>query len=261
MSERSVRIRNYTDDEPVRSVEEERLHRKQRLAAGFRIFAKFGFNEGVAGHITARDPEHPELFWVNPFAMHFGRIKVSDLVLVDGQGKVVEGDARVNRAAVTIHGAVHEARPDVVGCAHAHSIFGKTWSTLGRLLQPLSQDDCVFYEDHGLYADFGGAAFDFEEGRRIAAALGDHKAAILRNHGIITAGRSVEECVSWFVKMERSCQEHLLAYAAAAAGPPIPIDPETARMTREDIGRPASGRNSFRPLWEMIVAEQPDLLQ
>ncbi|NUR84258.1 MAG: class II aldolase/adducin family protein [Nonomuraea sp.] len=255
-----MRVRNFSDEEPVRPVEEERLHRKQRLAAGFRLFAKFGFNEGLAGHITARDPEHTDLFWVNPLAMHFGLIKVSDLVLVDAKGVLVEGDAKVNRAAITIHGAVHEARPDVVGCAHSHSIHGKAWSTLGRGLEPLTQDDCVFFEDHALYDDFGGAAFDFEEGRRIAAALGGDKAAILRNHGLITVGRSVEECVSWFTKMERSCQEHLLAYGAFAAGPPIPISEEVARMTREDIGRPASGRNSFRPLWDMIVAEQPDLL-
>ncbi|MHB1787699.1 MAG: class II aldolase/adducin family protein, partial [Acidimicrobiales bacterium] len=65
------------------SVEDERLHRKQRLAAGFRLFSRFGFDEGVAGHITARDPERTDHFWVNPFAMHFGQIKVSDLILVN----------------------------------------------------------------------------------------------------------------------------------------------------------------------------------
>ncbi|MDF5756934.1 class II aldolase/adducin family protein [Spongiactinospora sp. TRM90649] len=254
------RVRNRPEPEPERTVEEERLHRKRCLAAGFRLFAKFGFNEGVAGHITARDPGEPGLFWVNPFARHFGRIKVSDLVLVDAKGTVVEGNARVNRAAVTIHGAVHDARPEVVGCAHSHSVHGKAWAALGRPLLPITQDDCVFFEDHALYDEFGGAAFDFEEGKRIATALGPNKAAILRNHGLITVGLTVEECVAWFVKMERSCQVHLLAHGATAAGPPIPIDDETARMTREDIGRPASGRNGFRPLWEMIVAEQPDLL-
>ena len=66
--------------------EEERRHRKERLAAGFRLFSKFGFDEGVAGHITARDPEDPELFWVNPFAVHFGHISVSDLICVNSQG-------------------------------------------------------------------------------------------------------------------------------------------------------------------------------
>src|SRR5580658_4809963 len=93
------------------TVEEERLHRKQRLAAAFRLFSKFGFNEGVAGHITARDPGRPDHFWVNSYGMHFGQIRVSDLILVNSVGEVVEGNAPVNAAAFAIHAAVHEARP------------------------------------------------------------------------------------------------------------------------------------------------------
>src|SRR5215470_1403141 len=93
------------------SVEEERLHRKQRLAAAFRLFAKFGFDEGVAGHITARDPELLDHFWVNPFGMDFGQIRVSDLVLVNHKGEVVQGEYLVNAAAFAIHSAVHSARP------------------------------------------------------------------------------------------------------------------------------------------------------
>src|SRR5213083_1800206 len=79
-----------------RTVEEERLHRKQNLAAAFRLFSRFGFDEGVAGHITARDPEMTDHFWVNPLAMHFGHIRASDLLLVDDKGEVVEGGRHVN---------------------------------------------------------------------------------------------------------------------------------------------------------------------
>ena len=96
------------------SVEEERLHRKQRLAAAFRLFAHFGYEEGVAGHITARDPERPDHFWVNPFGEPFAHIRVSDLVLINDEGDVVEGERAVNRAAFAIHSQVHAARPDVV---------------------------------------------------------------------------------------------------------------------------------------------------
>src|SRR2546430_7063935 len=84
------------------SIPEERLHRKQRLAAAFRLFSKCGFDEGVAGHITARDPEKLDHFWVNPFGMHFGHIRVSDLLLVNHEGEVVEGDRDVNQAAYAI---------------------------------------------------------------------------------------------------------------------------------------------------------------
>src|SRR6202011_951904 len=130
------------------SVDEERRHRKIRLAASFRLFAKFGFDEGVAGHITARDPELTDHFWVNPFGIHFSRIRVSDLILVNAQGQVVQGDRPVNVAAFAIHSQVHHARPDVVAAAHAHSMHGKAWSSLERPLDPITQDACAFYEDH-----------------------------------------------------------------------------------------------------------------
>src|SRR4029453_3769461 len=111
--------------EEGRTIEEERLHRKQNLAAAFRLFARFGFDEGVAGHITVRDPEHTECFWVNPFGMYFGQIRVSDLVLVNKKGEVIEGNRPVNTAAFAIHSRVHAARPEVVAAAHAHSVYGK----------------------------------------------------------------------------------------------------------------------------------------
>jgi len=237
--------------------EEERVYRKQHLAAAFRLFSKFGFDEGVAGHITARDPELLDHFWVNPFAMHFGHITVSDLILVNDAGVVVEGDGQLNRAAFAIHSQVHAARPDVVAAAHAHSLHGKAWSSLGRLLQPITQDVCAFYDDHSLFDDYTGVVLDVEEGKRIAHALGDNKAVILRNHGLLTVGSSVDEAAWWFVTMERSCQAQLLA---SAAGEPVEIDHEMALLTRSQVGSPAAGWFSFKPLFARIVREQPDLL-
>jgi ribulose-5-phosphate 4-epimerase/fuculose-1-phosphate aldolase len=239
------------------SVEEERLHRKQRLAAAFRLFGRFGFDEGVAGHITARDPERLDHFWVNPFGMNFKQIRVSDLILVDHDGEVVEGSWPVNRAAFAIHSQIHQARPDVISAAHAHSVHGKAWSSLHRLLDPLTQDSCAFYDDHALFDDFTGVVLDLEEGKRIAHALGDHKAAILANHGLLTVGHSVDEAAWWFITMERTCQAQLLA---EAAGTPKPIDHDTAALTAGQVGHHLSGWLSFQPLWDWIVAEQPDLL-
>src|SRR5215510_14541201 len=108
-----------------RSVEEERLYRKQQLAAALRLFGKFGFEEGVAGHITARDPELTDHFWVNPFGMSFKHIRVRDLLLVNHAGVVVEGGLPVNEAAFAIHSQVHQARPDVVAACHSHSTYGR----------------------------------------------------------------------------------------------------------------------------------------
>jgi ribulose-5-phosphate 4-epimerase/fuculose-1-phosphate aldolase len=240
------------------SVDDERRHLKQRLAAGFRLFGKFGFSEGVAGHITARDPELTDHFWVNPFALPFQHLRASDLVLVNDAGDVVEGRWDVNKAAFAIHSQVHAARPDVQAAAHAHSVYGKSFSALGQLLEPITQDVCAFHGDHSLFDDYTGVVLDVEEGKRIAHALDDNKAVILRNHGLLTVGHSVDEAVWWFITMERSCQAQLLAQAA---GPLHPIDPEMAELTASQVGSRMAGWLSFQPLYDVIVREQPDLLE
>jgi ribulose-5-phosphate 4-epimerase/fuculose-1-phosphate aldolase len=236
---------------------EERVHRKRMLAAAFRLFSRFGFDEGVAGHITARDPEQLDHFWVNPFGMHFGQIRASDLILVNHRGEVVEGKYPVNGAAFAIHSQVHAARPDVVAAAHAHSIYGKSWASLGRLLDPITQDACAFYDDHGLFADYTGVVYETSEGERIAQALGQYKAAILRNHGLLTVGHTVEEAAWWFITMERSCQAQLLA---EAAGEPVKIDHANAVATKQQVGGHLAGWFQFQPLLARITREQPDLL-
>ena len=236
----------------------ERQHRKERLSAALRIFGKFGFDEGVAGHITVRDPEHLDHFWVNPMGRSFKQMRVSDLLLVNHEGEVVEGDGLLNGAAFTIHSRVHMANPEITAAAHAHSVYGKTWSSLGRLLDPITQDSCAFYEDHVLFDDFTGVVLDCSEGERIAAGLGDKKAAILQNHGLLTVGQSVDEACWWFVTMERSCQAQLMA---EAVGKPVLIKPEYATQTHGQVGSHLAGWFSFQPLYDVIVAEQPQLLE
>lgn len=244
-------------DYKKKTIKEERLFRKNQLAAAFRLFSKFGFDNGVAGHITARDPEFPDCYWVNPYKMHFSHIKASDLILVNEAGEIIEGDRPVNKAALVIHSAVHKARPDAIAAAHAHSTYGQIWSTTGKLLRPITQDSCAFYEDHTLFDDYTGVVYEEAEGERIAQALGDKKASILRNHGLLTVGGSVAEAAWWFIAMERSCREHVYANML---GNPIEIDLEYAKETYKDEGPPEAGRDQFQPLWEMIVKEQPDLL-
>ena len=238
------------------TVEEERRHRKERLAAAFRLFAKFGFDEGAAGHITARDPERPDHFWVNPFGMHFRHIRVSDLILVNASGEVVEGKHPVNIAAFAIHSSIHHERPDVVAAAHSHSLYGKAWAALGQPLASITQDACAFFEDHVVFDDFTGIVYETSEGERIAKALGNRKAAILQNHGLLTVGHTVDEAAWWFITMDRSCQTQLVAQAA---GKPQLIGRESALATRQIIGTHEAGWFQFQPLWQMITREQRDL--
>src|SRR5215207_3182680 len=122
--------------ETLATVEEERAHRKAKLAGALRVFGRLGFGEGVAGHITVRDPEFGDHFWVNPFGISFRHVSVSDLILVNHAGEVVYGRRPVNRAAFVIHAAIHQARPEVVAAAHSHSVNGKAFSSLGIPLAP-----------------------------------------------------------------------------------------------------------------------------
>src|SRR6516162_43235 len=243
------RAKNVPAPPTFGSIAEERRHRQERLAAAFRLFARFGYDEGVAGHITARDPGNPECFWVNPFGVHFGQIKASDLVLVDHTGEVVQGKYPVNTAAFAIHSRVHAARPDAVAAAHAHSMYGKAWASLGRLLDPITQDACAFYQDHALFDDYTGVVYETAEGDRIAQALGRCKAVILRNHGLLTVGGSVDEAAWWFITMERSCQAQLIA---EAAGKPVLITRENALVTRNQVAGGINGWFQFQPMWQMI---------
>ncbi|MEU6825348.1 class II aldolase/adducin family protein [Streptomyces atriruber] len=239
------------------SVADERRHRKERLAGALRIFGRLGYEDGVSGHITARDPEHPDCFWVNPFGMPFKHVTVGDLVLANAEGQVVEGRHHVNQAAFTVHAQAHLARPDVVAVAHCHSLHGRALSTLGELLDPITQEACAFYESHALYDGYTGVVVDAEEGRRIASALGDHKAVVLRNHGLLTVGDSVDAAAWWFISMERSCQVQL---SARAAGRPVLIGHKQAVQTREQLGSDLVAWINYQSLWQDISRSEPDLL-
>jgi len=219
--------------------EEEREWVKFRLAQAFRIFADLGFDDGVAGHITARDPIKPDAFWVNPFGLHFSLITPDVLLLVDHHGEMLEESGPIrnlNRAAFMIHSALHKARPDVFCAAHTHSMYGRSFSTLGRELEILTQNDCGFYDNHAVYKQFNGIVIDEEEGRRIAECVGPYKnSVILQNHGLITMSTTIEGTIAMFKLLEETCQCQLLAFSAASGMgiKPVPVSEEEAIQTQK----------------------------
>ncbi|ALO43824.1 class II aldolase/adducin family protein [Pseudoalteromonas phenolica] len=238
------------------SIEGIRQDRKNKLAAAFRLFGQYGFDEGVAGHITARDPKYQDHFWVNPLGKSFSNITVSDLLLVNHKGDVVEGEGLLNGAAFTIHSHIHMHRKDVVAAAHAHSTYGKAFSTLNKELLPITQDSCAFYNDCVNFKQFGGVVLDKSEGELIVEALQRKKAMILQNHGLLTVGRSIESACWWYISLERACQVQLLA---ETAGKPQLIEDSVAKETQKLIGRERTGWFNFMSLYESISKQQPDL--
>jgi len=234
------------------STDKQRAFILSHMAGAFRVFARKGFTEGMSGHISVRDPEFSDRFWTNPLGRHFGLLCASDMILVDYDGNVVGGNTSrpANAAGFLIHSAVHKARPDVHAACHCHSKAGKAWSAFARPLEMLNQDVAYLYgEAQAVYGEFGGVVFSEEEGKRLAAALGPKgKGMVLRNHGLLTVGGTVDEAAFLFCLMERSCEVQLMVEAAAANGiPKVYIDEEAAQYTFKMTSDPETLYWEFQP--------------
>lgn len=239
---------------------EERRHLQQRLVAACRAFAVHGLDYGFAGHLTVRDPERPELYWTNPMAVHFAQVKLSNLILADHKGRVVQGEYAINRAGFVLHAAVHETHPDIVAMCHAHTVYGVAYAALGKPLPPITQDACAFFEDHVVIGDEAGkVAVEEQAGHNFAAAFKGVKAAIHQNHGLITASRhSIEAAAFWFIALERCCQQQLMVEATGRQ--PVLVPPERARYSRTHVGSDYIGWLHFQPVYDRIVQTSPDML-
>ncbi|WDK10215.1 class II Aldolase and Adducin domain-containing protein [Colletotrichum graminicola] len=253
------------------SKEAARQWQLEQMAAAFRIFAKLGFADGSSGHISLRDPVRPDTFWINPYGVHFGLLKVSDMVHIDEDGNRIGGaDKPVNTAGFTIHSVLHQRRPDINAACHMHSPYGRAWSTFGRPIEMLNQgrretkDSCMFYNDLSVYQGFGGVVLAKEEGEHIADALGPtNKNIILQNHGLLTAGGTVGEAAGFFIALERACQTQLLVDQATAPGTngaanglkKTLVGDEEAQFTKDGTGTPEVMYIQFEPEYQLILKE------
>lgn len=240
----------------------ERLHRKQRLAASYRLFAELGFEVGLAGHFTARDPIETDHYWINPLGVPFSRIRTSDLLRVDGQGQVVEGDGLLNTSALELHYELQRARPDVVGIAHLHGFHGRVWSSLGQLFQPITAESSAFvgeqvlFDRHALRNAEGGLLQDRDAlAQAFVETFADNNLLVWQNHGLWTTGQTVESAAWRFILADDTARAHLLAYSAGQ-----PRIPDLGEDPFNPPQRELFGWLNFLPLWDRIVQQQPDLL-
>jgi len=217
----------------IMDLEDARACRKAQLALGYRILGALGWGSLGDGHISARDPQRPECFWVARYGVPFKFVGIDDLVLVGPEGALVEGSGTINRAAYYIHWPLHEARTDVVSAVHCHTPYGTPFSALVTQLQPISQESCAFFCDHTIFDDEEVSIGSGEGGKGIAAALGSCRAVILRNHGLLTTGSSVGSAVGLFALMER-CAE-VQVKSSGVVGGPKPIGAEAASRTHDQF--------------------------
>jgi len=247
------------------SVEEQRARRRERVAVGCRVLHRYGLVTGPAGHITARDPEHADQFWVNPAGRSFGRLRASDVICVTHDGEIVEGEGALNPAAFVIHSRIHARFPELHAACHSHAPAARPFSATGRLVEPTSQDACTFYEAQVLVNRYTGSVLELDEGRRIAEALAaptpaseGNTVAILGHHGHLTVGGTVDEAVYRFVLFEQCVDSQLRLESTGR--PYHVIDHETAAKTRGQVASAYVAQIGFAMLYEQLVHEEPDVL-
>mgnify|MGYP000158441657 CR=1 FL=1 len=232
-----------------RTVEEIQARRKRDCALGYRLLAAMKWGDLGDGHISARDPIRTDCFWMLKYGVPYDEVKVSDLVLVAPDGTLAEGEGAVNIAGYYIHQPILEARPDLVSAVHVHTGWGTPFSSEARLFDPISQESCIFFEDHALFDDEEVQVQSVIAGKRIATALGDNRAIILRNHGLLTGGNSVAEAVGSFVHMERVAEVHMKTKN------PRPISDDAARFAQQDLVRFGIGRVAFAALLKRHIKD------
>jgi len=201
---------------PVRSaVSAAEWQARVDLAACFRLVDLYGMSDMIYTHATARVPDEPENFLINPHGMLFREVTASSLLKVHLDGRVLfkpDLDYGLQQAGYVIHSAIYRARPDVMSVVHTHTTAGMAVSSLKCGLLPLTETAMRFYARLA-YHDFNGPERDPGERERLAADLGRQDVMILRNHGLLTVGPSIPEAFNRIYGLERSCQAQMAAMA------------------------------------------------
>ena len=196
------------------------------LAACYRLVEHYGMADMMANHISARIPGEEGVYLINAYGMMYEEITASSLLKVDHHGNILSGpdfgalDSGVNKAGAVIHSAVHAARPEVACVIHTHSWASMSVSSLDCGLLPLTQTAMRFLKIG--YHDYQGVVLNEAEQASLVADLGSGEALVLRNHGVLTVGRSVGEAFNWMHRLELACRSQLAAMACNSPLTPVP---------------------------------------
>ena len=233
---------------------------RRDLAALYRLIAHFGMTDLIYTHISARVPGEGHHFLINRYGVLFCDMQPDTLVKIDCDGHVVDGHAddqgdgdrnRVNRAGFVIHSAIHMARPDLNCIIHTHTAAGVAVAAQKQGLLPISQQSLKFH-GHLAYHDYEGIALDLGERERLVRDLGTHKAMILRNHGLLAAGRTIPEAFSTVYMLETACQIQIKAQSGGAA---LNIPPEeVCRHTADQYNRDGGSLEHYEFLWRSALS-------
>lgn len=250
MKSSSVRQFSAIDDAGAREARAE-------LAACYRLVAHFGMTDTIYNHISLRVPGFHDRFYINAFGLMYEEIRASNLVTVDVEGNVIDDPTGmgINPAGFVIHGAIHRARPDVACVLHTHTVAGVGVASQAEGLLPINQHAAIL---HGLvaYHESEGLAVNPAECERLVADLGDKPAMILRNHGLLTAGRSVGEALQTMINLDTACRAQIAALAGAR--PLTYISNEALEATADAVRRLTDFDRDWAALRRLADRVAPD---
>ena len=225
------------------------------LAALYRLVNHYGWSDLFGTHISARIPDQPDTFLLNPYGYLFEEITASNLVKVDEDGNELDqSENGINPAGFTIHSAVHSAKSDINFVIHTHTAAGTGVSVQRDGILPLTQHSLVVIAQTG-YHDYEGIATDLDERERLARDLGENRVLVLRNHGLLTVGATAGEAFMWMYRAERACRMQLAHQQAGVPVTEVPLDVQQITIERNRFNNSDKG---FRTIGKV---EWPGLLR
>ncbi len=194
------------------NVSQEEWKNRTDLAASYHLANYFGWSDIIWNHITAKTSRNKNTFLINKFGLRYDEITASNLLEIDLEGNIVSGDGEINLTGFIIHGAIHNLKKNIHCVMHTHSRAGLAISCFKMGLEPIIQDAAMFYNRIS-YHEWEGMSTSTEECQRLSKNLGDNKAMVLRNHGLLTCGESVSEAFILMYYLERACTNQLDTYS------------------------------------------------
>lgn len=224
------------------------------LAACYRLVELFGWSDMLGTHVSARVPGEDNAFLINPYGLLFEEITASSLVKVDEDGNILSPtDYDINPAGFVIHSAIHMARHGIACALHTHTEAGTSIATQKDGLLPLTQHALMVIA-HASYHDYEGIATDLDERERLVRDLGDNNVLVLRNHGLLTVGRTVAEAFVWMYRAERACRMQLAFQSSGAEAMEIPDQVQAVTIARNRLANSPEGHRPIGTLeWPALL--------
>jgi L-fuculose-phosphate aldolase len=208
---------------------------KQKLILAGRVLVAEGQDDFTRGHVSVRVPDEPSLFFMKPHSVGLDEITMENILTIDLEGKVVAGGSR-RHSEVFIHSEIFKARSDVHCVIHTHPPYTVALSATGRPMKCYSQPAALFWGDLGVYTDTSNLIRTPEMGADVARALGPHRAALLKNHGVAVVGGSIEEAVINAIMLENAAMVQMVV--EAAGDPAAEFPREDIAQLKYDVSRP-----------------------